>query len=79
MLGGFLIELICKTGKYDGNERFSCMRLNVTLVRAASIKNINFDASYKNIYIQSATLDGKKYTRKYLSHDFLCRGTYNDV
>lgn len=40
----------------------------------ATIKNINFDVSYKNIYIQSAQLDGKTYTRNYLTHDFFLNG-----
>jgi putative alpha-1,2-mannosidase len=29
----------------------------------ATIKNVNFDPSYTNIYIQSATLDGQPYTK----------------
>ena len=42
--------------------------------KVAKIKNINFDPSYKSIYIQSATLDGKPYTRNWLSHDFFLHG-----
>lgn len=42
--------------------------------KTATIKNVNFDAAYKNIYIQSAKLDGKEYTRNYLTHDFFLNG-----
>lgn len=42
--------------------------------KKATIKNINFDAEYKNIYIQSAKLNGKPYTKNWLSHDFFLKG-----
>ncbi|KAE8376297.1 glycosyl hydrolase family 92-domain-containing protein [Aspergillus bertholletiae] len=42
--------------------------------RTATIRTVNFDPAYKNIYIQSATLDGKPYTRSWLSHDFFTEG-----
>jgi predicted alpha-1,2-mannosidase len=42
--------------------------------KTATIKNINFDPSYKNIYIQSATLNGKKYTKNWLTHSFFLEG-----
>ena len=40
----------------------------------ATIKNVNFDASYKNIYIQSVKLDGEEYTKNYLTHEFFLNG-----
>ena len=40
----------------------------------ATIRNINFDPSYKNIYIQSATLNGADYTKNWLSHSFFLEG-----
>ncbi|KAI0102023.1 glycoside hydrolase family 92 protein [Nemania sp. FL0031] len=42
--------------------------------KTATIKNVNFDASYENIYIQSAKLDGNNYTKNYLTHDFFLSG-----
>ena len=40
----------------------------------ATIRNINFDAAYQNIYIQSATLNGQPYTKNYLTHSFFLDG-----
>lgn len=40
----------------------------------ATIRNLNYDPAFKNIYIQSATLDGKPYTRNWLKHDFFAKG-----
>ncbi|KAI4600770.1 hypothetical protein KJ359_012932 [Pestalotiopsis sp. 9143b] len=40
----------------------------------ATIRNINFDAGYTNIYIQNATLDGKTYTKNWLTHKFFLNG-----
>ncbi|MCJ1298878.1 hypothetical protein MMC08_001669 [Hypocenomyce scalaris] len=42
--------------------------------RTATIRNLNFDPEYQNLYIQSATLDGKPYTRSWISHSFLLGG-----
>ncbi|UNI18345.1 hypothetical protein JDV02_004618 [Purpureocillium takamizusanense] len=42
--------------------------------KKAIIRTIQFDASYENIYIQSAKLDGKPYTRNWISHDFFVQG-----
>jgi putative alpha-1,2-mannosidase len=40
----------------------------------ATIRNINFDAAYNNIYIQNATLDGKPYTKNWIDHNFFLEG-----
>lgn len=40
----------------------------------ATIRNINFDAAYENIYVQSATLNGKTYTKNWITHDFWLEG-----
>ncbi|KAI4152335.1 MAG: hypothetical protein LQ340_002968 [Diploschistes diacapsis] len=40
----------------------------------ATIRNLNFDGSYQNIYIQSATLNGQSYTKNYLTHSFFLNG-----
>ncbi|KAI0024117.1 alpha-1,2-mannosidase, putative subfamily [Xylariomycetidae sp. FL0641] len=42
--------------------------------KTATIKNVNFDPSYRNIYIQGAKLDGESYTKNYLTHSFFLEG-----
>lgn len=42
--------------------------------KTATVKNINFDGGYENIYIQSATLNGKPYTKSWITHDFFANG-----
>ncbi|TAQ91327.1 hypothetical protein B7494_g290 [Chlorociboria aeruginascens] len=42
--------------------------------KTATIKNINFDPTYTNIYIQSATLDGANYTKNWIGHEFFKQG-----
>ncbi|KAI0483570.1 alpha-1,2-mannosidase-like protein [Xylaria cf. heliscus] len=40
----------------------------------ATLRNANFDSEYKNMYIQSAKLNGKQYTRNWITHDFFAKG-----
>ncbi|RYP90953.1 hypothetical protein DL770_002958 [Monosporascus sp. CRB-9-2] len=40
----------------------------------ATVRNMNFDSSYRNIYIQSATLNGAPYTKSWLTHSFFLDG-----
>ncbi len=47
---------------------------NAQTGNTATIRNINFDPSQKNIYIQSATLDGKPYTKNWIQHSFFLNG-----
>lgn len=42
--------------------------------KTATIRNVNFDAAYANIYIQSAMLNGETYTKNYLTHSFFLEG-----
>lgn len=42
--------------------------------KTATIRNVNFDPSYKNVYIQSATLDGVAYTKNWIDHSFFTEG-----
>lgn len=42
--------------------------------KTATVTNVNFDAAYENIYIQSATLDGEAYTKNWLDHSFFTEG-----
>ncbi|KAF2467094.1 alpha-1,2-mannosidase family protein-like protein [Lindgomyces ingoldianus] len=40
----------------------------------ATIRNLNFDKEYKNIYIQKATLNGEPYTKNWIGHEFFTQG-----
>ena len=40
----------------------------------ATIKVNNFDAAYKNIYVQSATMNGEAYTKNWFTHQFFLDG-----
>lgn len=42
--------------------------------KTATIRNTNFDSSYGEIYIQSATLNGEPYSKNWISHDFFTEG-----
>ncbi|KAF1363603.1 hypothetical protein EJ07DRAFT_102433 [Lizonia empirigonia] len=40
----------------------------------ATVRNLNFDTTYGNIYVQSATLNGEPYTKNWLTHSFFLDG-----
>ncbi|RWA04768.1 hypothetical protein EKO27_g10339 [Xylaria grammica] len=40
----------------------------------ATLRNVNFDPEYTNIYIQSAKLNGETYTKNWITHDFFVKG-----
>ena len=42
--------------------------------KTATVRNVNFDLGYENIYVQSATLDGKPYSKSWIAHDFYNQG-----
>ena len=42
--------------------------------KTATVRNINFEPTYKNVYIQSATLNGKPYTKNWIDHSFFTEG-----
>jgi putative alpha-1,2-mannosidase len=42
--------------------------------KTATIRNTNFDASYKRVYIQNATLNGEPYTKNWIGHEFFLTG-----
>lgn len=43
--------------------------------KTASVKVVQgFDATYKNIYIQSATVNGKRWTKNWITHEFFTEG-----
>jgi putative alpha-1,2-mannosidase len=43
--------------------------------KVSTIRNINFDTQYENIYIQSVTLNGKPYTKSWITHSFWLDGS----
>lgn len=45
-----------------------------TTNKTATISNVNFDATYKDVYIQSATLNGEPYTKNWIDHSFFTEG-----
>ncbi|KAG5983383.1 hypothetical protein E4U55_000059 [Claviceps digitariae] len=45
-----------------------------TTGRVATIRNINFDKDYKNIYIQSARLNGVSLQKSWITHEFFNEG-----
>lgn len=42
--------------------------------KTATVRNIGFDASYKNIYVQSAKVNGKPWTKSWIGHEFFTEG-----
>lgn len=42
--------------------------------KVATVRNVNFDAAYENIYIQRATLNGHAYNKNWLTHAFFLEG-----
>ena len=42
--------------------------------KVARVRNINFDPTYTDVFVQSATLDGKPYTKNWLDHSFFTEG-----
>jgi len=40
----------------------------------ATVRNVNFDPEYENIYVQSATLNGETYTKNWITHGFFLEG-----
>ncbi|KAJ5544487.1 hypothetical protein N7535_007114 [Penicillium sp. DV-2018c] len=47
---------------------------NALTGKVATIRNINFDPSYKSIYIQSAKWNGKPWTSNWIKHEFFAEG-----
>jgi putative alpha-1,2-mannosidase len=42
--------------------------------KTATVRNVGFDPEYKNIYIQSATVNGKPWTKSWIGHEFFTEG-----
>lgn len=54
---------------------FECVNITSPVTgKTASIRNVGFDPSYRNIYIQRATLDGMPYKKNWIDHSFFTEG-----
>jgi putative alpha-1,2-mannosidase len=54
---------------------FECVNITHPLTgKTATVRNVNFDPTYKAVYIQSATLNGQPYTRNWIDHSFFTEG-----
>lgn len=54
---------------------FPCISItNPQTGETATIKSVNFDPTYRKIYIQSAKLNGKTYTKNWIDHNFFLDG-----
>jgi predicted alpha-1,2-mannosidase len=53
---------------------FQEVKLKTPTGSYATIRNIGFDPTYEAKYIQSARLNGKAYTKNWITHDFFHRG-----
>ncbi|KAH0491585.1 hypothetical protein TgHK011_003010 [Trichoderma gracile] len=42
--------------------------------KTATVRNIGFDASYERIYVQSARVNGRPWTRSWIGHEFFTEG-----
>ena len=42
--------------------------------KTATIRNVNFDPEYRNIYIQNARLNGEPYSKSWIGHEFFTEG-----
>ena len=42
--------------------------------KTATIRNVNFDPDYMNIFIQSATLNEKPYKKNWIGHELFLEG-----
>ncbi|KLU83926.1 hypothetical protein MAPG_02975 [Magnaporthiopsis poae ATCC 64411] len=42
--------------------------------KTATVRSVNFDAGYRNIYVQSVTLNGNPYRRNWITHSFFAEG-----
>ncbi|OAQ82266.1 alpha-1,2-mannosidase subfamily [Purpureocillium lilacinum] len=42
--------------------------------KTATVRNIGFDPSYKKVYVQKATVNGKPWTKSWIGHEFFTEG-----
>lgn len=42
--------------------------------KTATIRTVNFDPTYQKMFVQSAKLNGKKYTKNWIDHEFFLKG-----
>lgn len=42
--------------------------------KTATVRNKGFDSEYENLFIQSAKVNGKEWTKSWIGHDFFTQG-----
>ncbi len=42
--------------------------------KTATVRNANFDPTYRDIYVQNATVNGKPWTKSWIGHEFFTEG-----
>lgn len=42
--------------------------------KTATVRNVGFDPTYKNLYVQAARLNGKPWSKSWITHDFFTEG-----
>lgn len=42
--------------------------------KTATLRNLGFDASYANVYIQSVSVNGQPWTKSWIGHEFFTEG-----
>jgi putative alpha-1,2-mannosidase len=42
--------------------------------KTATVRNIGFDPTYRNIFIQSAKVNGQPWTKSWIGHEFFTQG-----
>lgn len=42
--------------------------------KTATVRNVNFDLTYRKMYIQNTTLDGEVYSKSWIGHEFFLQG-----
>ncbi|SMQ54854.1 unnamed protein product [Zymoseptoria tritici ST99CH_3D7] len=47
--------------------------------KTATIRNVNFDPTYEKMYVQSAKLNGRTYTKNWIDHEFFLNGGTLDL
>lgn len=45
-----------------------------TTGKTATVKAVGFDAEYKNVFVQSASVDGQPWNKSWIGHDFFTQG-----
>jgi len=47
--------------------------------KTATVRGVNFDPGYNNIFVQNATVNGKPWTKSWISHEFFTEGWHLEL